>query len=325
MSSDFEDNTQNLVAQIQESFTIALSILFALSIIGNIFIILVYTSKYFRKTSMGFYFSCLAIVDTIVMSLFTSRDYLKSYVPAEDYVIFCKFFIPNIYIFVDFSAWIRMIISFDQLILLSDYPISRYTCKKLFQTALLASVFVSLIALNIPNFMLIQGLNTTNGYICEYEVPVSRNVRDLLDFVFSSIIPFTLMIWSGILISIRMIDARKKVCISAKPVIIKAYRYTITILGINLVFVLLNLPICINLIVLNFQDEETTNRDEWELIEKLSISISNILNFINYSCGIFFHLLLNRKFRLRLIKMFKILILKFVRILSRLKIFEKIN
>ena len=294
-----------LIVHIETSFTIIVSVLFLMSIIGNTLIYCVYTSKYFRITSTGFYCSCLALVETVIMALFSTRDYFGWLIYTDDYaVLFCKFFIPHIYIFVEFSSWIRVIISIDQLILVNDFKIARHTCKKTFQIVLLIAVFLILITVNTSNFVLIEPIHVNDSYFCEYESIRSRNVRDLVDLVFSSMLPFLLMTYSGARICINMLDAKRKIkCASSKPILKKVYRFSVTILGLNLIFVLLNLPICVTLIVLNFQQEDKTNSIEWKMVEKLTLVIANSLTFVCYSCGITIHLALNRKFRSRTAKM----------------------
>lgn len=295
-------------------------ILISVGLIGNTLTFFVYRSYYFKKTAIGLFYPILAVIDTLALCFGSIRFYLS----ANDYqiysIVYCKFFYTSIYVFSQYSSWIHSIISIDQLISIKKQTISSQKFNTNKPIGVLLLVFVILVSLNIPNAIYLDWLtvnisNSNSSYelIKECDVPLeigfySRHTRDLIDLFFYFLIPFTLTASSGVFICFIIIKSKKRVASSTRGSLRKEYQFSVIVIGLNGLFLILNLPICVNLLIFNMKESEDVFLSSYKqkVIFNLFYTIACILMYINFSCGIFIHLALNHIFRLRFKKIFQI-------------------
>ena len=93
-------------------------LLIVIGTIGNLITFLIYTRVEFRRTSIGFYYSCLAVVDTVALYVGSIKYYIKAkndYNLTTESVFACKILTSSIYFLAQLSAWITVIASIYRL------------------------------------------------------------------------------------------------------------------------------------------------------------------------------------------------------------------
>ena len=271
-------------------------LLFFVGIVGNYLIFYIYKMKYFLKISTGFYYICLALIDTISLFIITLSHILLILQTSMGFN--CDFLWPSSYVLSEFSAWLHVVISFDQLFFLNG--IRFFAHNFLIQVLINIGLFVIITLINVPNFINYEVLSTNDSFYCDHRLYEDRIIRNQIDLLLSSILPFMLTTITGIMILTKLIRLKNKVGISGKSSIKKVYvKLSITVLGINLIYLLLNLPFCI-LIILNNVEERKFNYQisfGMRVIHRLKLTIGDFFICVNSSCCIFIHLALNKKFR----------------------------
>lgn len=117
-----------------------------------------YTRKCFQKTSIGYYYSKLAIIDTVTVC-FSIKFFLKEsqIIDLTTFsIVGCKFFATGIYIFPQLSAWILVIISVERLYSIKQSAFLFRLKRKFPHSLIILVVFFVLFILNIPNLVYLE-------------------------------------------------------------------------------------------------------------------------------------------------------------------------
>lgn len=301
-------------------------VLISFGFVGNLITFYIYTRKCFKNTSIGFYYSCLAIVDTLALCIGSSKFYLNAidFVNLSTYSTFtCKVFTSSIYILAQYSAWIIVFANIDRLILVTSNRLAnKNTRSKKFHIFLLIALFIIILAINVPQIFFLKItkeylLNEHNSFeavvSCELDNSTlyNNNVADITDLFVFSLIPFIIMIISSLIITSTIFKSKvklKKYCHTNllennKKKKKKELHFSLTILGTNILFLILNLPICLILVIRNFQRQDEIYYETRVKLD-FAFTIANIFAYFNFANSIIIHTLLNHIFRNRLKKMF---------------------
>ena len=139
-------------------------LLIVIGTIGNLITFLIYTRVEFRRTSIGFYYSCLAVVDTVALYVGSIKYYIKAkydYNLTTESVFACKFLTSSIYFLAQLSAWITVIASIDRLFsIVRPLHYSLIRRNKL-QYVMVGSIFAVLLLLNGPNIMYLNVMESS--------------------------------------------------------------------------------------------------------------------------------------------------------------------
>jgi hypothetical protein len=301
----------------------------------------VYTSKCFKNTSIGFYYSCLAAVDTLALFIGCFKFHLHARADSFNITTYsllsCKFFTSAIYILAQYSAWIIVFANIDRLILVTSNKVVKQTTRaKKLHVGLLVTLLIVILTLNLPNIVYLRVtrehlLNENNSHelvqTCELGSAeaafYNNNIGDIIDLLVFLLIPFVIMIVSSLLIT-RVIfrnrlnlkkhfggaqnrylfttTATASSSSSANGQIRKKKKkdlhFSLTILGTNCLFLVLNLPICLVLLVRNLRRQEEFFYETRVRLD-LAFTFANIFAYVNFSSSIFINLLLNHIFRNR--------------------------
>lgn len=301
-------------------------VLISFGSVGNLITFYIYTRKCFKNTSIGFYYSCLAIVDTLALCIGSSKFYLNAIdlVNLSTYSLFtCKVFTSSIYILAQYSAWIIVLANVDRLILVTSNRLAnKNTRSKKFHLFLLTALFMIILAINMPQIIFLKItkeylLNEHNSFepfvSCELDNSTfyNNNVADITDLFVFLLIPFIIMIISSLIITWTIFKSKVKLKKYSRTNILlanskkkkkKELHFSLTILGTNILFLLLNLPICLILVIRNFHRQDEVYYGT-RLKLDLAFTIANIFAYFNFSNSIIVHALLNQIFRNRLKKM----------------------
>ena len=179
----------------------------------------IYTRKNLIKKSASFYFSFLAIVETIALLFGTFKFNLKGLLNFEIlvYSIFCcKFFKSGIFILCQLQSWTLVVISFDRLFMIKYSYIfigRKYqACRKL----CISMVAVLILGINSPNIAYLTVFTDLNNQtICNFK-ETYNNVYNklfmmLVDLCMTTLIPFFIMTVNGVIVFKIITNSRNKI------------------------------------------------------------------------------------------------------------------
>lgn len=310
-----------LEAIVRHLYIIFPILLLSIGSIGNLFTVYVYSRKCFRKTSIAFFYTCLGVIDTSILLIGLPKyflHHLRVFSILTYSTFTCKFFTTIIYILQQMSSWTLVLASFNRYFSININPFFKFTKSRSFQIGSFAVTSVIIVLINLPNAIYLQitylkqgnhsMFNVTNISLCELgenSIFFNNRTSDFLDLFMFAIIPFILMSISTYLLSKIVYQSRRRFSSKAKPAALKREtQFSITIICINIMFLIFNLPICILLIIRNFQNEAAFNYEEIFEFE-LAFAIANIWSYMNFSSSFFIHLIFNRLFRYRFMRIFK--------------------
>jgi hypothetical protein len=316
--SEYSKSLAVIVRQLNIIFPI---LLLTIGSIGNLFTVYVYTIKCFRKTSIAFFYTCLAVIDTSILLIGLPKYIIHAFdlVNIVTYSTFtCKFFTTIIYILQQMSSWTLVLASFNRYYSININPIFKFTKSRKFQISSFFVTGFAIVLINLPNLIYLQitylkqpnssEFNSTNITMCELgenSIVFNNRTSDILDLFMFAIIPFVLMTISTYLLSKTVFRSRRRFSSNAKPAVLKReMHFSITIICINIMFLIFNLPICILIIIRNFQNEATLTYER-QVEYDLAFAIANIWSYMNFSSSFFVHLTFNRLFRIRFVNIFK--------------------
>jgi hypothetical protein len=294
------------------------AVLATMGLFGNPLTLYIYSRGTFKRTSTGFYFSCLAVVNSAALIIFVIRLLMENISQIDisgETNFYCKFFTITMYILSPLSAWIETAASLDRLAATKFTPLFNSIKRRRFQVLMVALITVALITLNVPNiyyFQLIDRLyNSSNNYnrcqVCG--IDKKESVYNLLwvnviDLLISILIPFLLMIFSSFKISLKIFKSKVNVVNlkNSRTNLLREYQFAATIIGRNILFLALNLPMAVFLIIDIHCDLFTfsTNNIHYDL----GYAIATFFSYLNYSNTFLVDIVCNRMYRKRFKQIF---------------------
>jgi hypothetical protein len=284
---------ENLYYEINSIYPL---ILIPLGTIGNLIVIIIYTRKEFFITSTGFYFAFSAIIDTLAL-YFGSIKYAYLGLKREGMLniseFMCKFFRYSIYVLVAISAWTLVAINIDRLLYFYNKKFFNHLHKTKWQIIIILIMVSIILLLNIPNLFFSMLKNSE----CDSS-PYALQVINIIDNVFSILLPYTIMIFSDVFMVLKMYKSKNKVLERKKSQKL-AFHYMFLAVGRSCIFLILNFPLSVYLVLASLNELKANN---YYLI---IFTILNILCYLNYSINLFVHLILNKCFRKRILRIIK--------------------
>ncbi len=277
-------------------------VLVILGSIGNGLVIIIFTSNGFKKTSTCFYFAFLAIVDTFAIYIgaikFSYEGFTKSELGLVS-LFFCKFTPFITYSLSNISSGTLVVISLERLFRTFSTKVFSKLQGKKFQFLIIISLVLLIFMVNIPILIYFDLKNDTNNSLeCESSNQKILTIN-IVDFIFSIFLPFSITILSSIIILIKIKKSKNKISSNIQT-FRKASNYMLTIITRIIVFFLLNSPLSILLIW--FAEKKLEN--EFEIsVYNFIYTIFNILFYFDYSINFFVHFTMNISFRKKFYKL----------------------
>lgn len=308
--NEINKTIQVIINNLNTAFAV---ILISFGLFGNLFSLYIYTSKCFRRTSTGFYFSCLSIVNTLGLIIYVIRFFHKG-ISKEDISNLsdfnCKFFDTSIYFFATLSAWIETVASLDRLTACKFSPFYTKIKTRKFNVLTVGLIVIIIVCINVPNFIffeLVQSGTYLDCKVCGIKTTSSYDMKtlDYIDLVASVLVPFLLMIFSSFKISRKLFNSKLKVVNikNSKLNFGKEYQFSALIIGRNVFFLLSNLPAAILLIIdinCNLYSSLALNNEY-----SLAYMMTSFLSYFNHANSFCIDFLCNRMFRKRFIQIFR--------------------
>ena len=278
-------------------YTLYPPFLLIIGLVGNSIVILAFTSKQMFQLSFSRYVIFMAISDSIGLLhiLRPFFEYTFNYYLRNISVLYCKFFLYLVYVFNPISAWLMVFISLDKVISIRFPTKSFHFKKKITQNLIIFFIFLFNFLMFSPVFFLselnIDNNNLKNESICSFQDISS--VMFYFDLLNSIILPYLIMFFNTILLIYTVLKSRFKMFHKLKALQNinerkkKDIKFIFTSIGLNLAFLILNVPLII-----------------YQFTQDVTISILANLYFINFAIDFFIHYSSNSLFRNEIRKIF---------------------
>jgi hypothetical protein len=294
----------------------------AVGFLGNIFMFIVYSTKRLRSNSFSIYFRSMSIVNLYITAYWIKRFliYQYNYNILNQSQYLCKFIAYFIYIAFPISSWLMVVVSVDSFLKIT-FP-TRFRAKLNSLKYQLFIVFVTF-AYNIAYYAFYP-INTNlevtfkNETMFNLTITTSSNicscpgnilfVLSTLQLINSSLLPFVLMIVVSIVTIVFIKRSRNKMgnttrSDESKRRQLRDIKFGVTIVSLNVVFLIFNAPICV---YDNFYNFLNVTPD----MDKLLTIIFLALNHAYYAFIFYFQLAVNNLVRRELLELFKTIFLK---------------
>lgn len=273
-------------------------ILFAIGTYGNLISLIIYLRKQFRTQSIGTYLSCLSL-----FNLFAILSLLFDIFKFEwtRNVQFCRYYVYLHYINLQYCSWILVLNSFDHLVSVSMAIRIKIIKKKSFQIAILAIVFILLLILNLP--ISIYAVYNERILGCDLSNEVGYLV-DIVDMFVCTLIPFIIMSICTVIMIYKLFSFKKS--LATRQSRKRKTQFARTVIGINLIFLVCNLPISIVLIILNYYTYAGKLAPLARAKLKLVYRVFHIVMYIHNAIPFIIYMIFNRLFRKDFYKLFSL-------------------
>ena len=307
-------------------------------LIGNTVCFLVYSRKNFAKTTCGHYLKALSIAD-IAFNLAHLQTFLyqglglniTNFSPVS-----CKLFSFGILATGPISAWIEALVSFDRAVNIGAPNKLRFLQKKRNMNLIMAAVLLLQFGLYSPilyYFELVEGMNRQNitnlnngnnatqateiAPLCSGTSPRYIQVLNWYDLFNSTIIPFTVMLASTIVILVKLRATRSTVSVKLETISPNSsqsrtakssdqhkkrqhrdFQFAVTSVSLCLLFFVLNIGKTLYFLLSSY------DIIPFELFQVLASSFG-LFSAADFSLKIIIYLLVNNHFRSEFLSMIK--------------------
>lgn len=279
-------------------------IMIILGTIGNIFCIVILLRKNLRRHTTVVYLVALSLNDLIVLYTGLMRQWIKITFDVDVRLLSefsCKFHMWMVYVSLDTSAWILVIVTLERVALVWFPHSSKSRCKKQMAGIILG---VLLGTVMLVNAHLMYGIgdvtmtesNRTTSEQCYYENDEYKqfyvDIWPWIDLAKFNAVPFAIILIGSICIITNVIKRRRKLNVSVAPQGIQqkdkqVNSMTITLIVLNTAFLISTTPISIYLAFYNKWSKNASNHDVarlvllWAVVNLLMYS-NNTVNFLLY-------------------------------------------
>ena len=287
------------------SFTLTITTIqatvIAIGIIGNVLSIIVFSRKAFRNNSISTYCTALSIVECFTLIRLITDIYSLAYniyLPDQSDAL-CKFTYSVVTYLGSIQPWIMVAFSVDKLLGIRVNSIAIIK-KKWFQWTVVAGIVLLNIVLYIYFPILIRLNEIFPGYIiCDLSTIGFFQIFMIVNILEMCLIPFIVMTITSILTIRMLIKSRNSVESignMSKNRKSRDYKYAISSLALNIIFIILRLPGSVFYILSAF----------YSYFDLYFYNVSSFLFFLNSSLSLFIHLATNSVFRREMFVLFKL-------------------
>lgn len=291
-------------------WSIVAPLIFLIGTTGNCVIILVmFRMKFWKKITYSF-LVFLAIIDTLVLCIGLSREWIKNafeYDIRNRFDFGCKFLVFSIYFSMHISSWTLVCITIERFLKTRD-PFRNHclNVSRILKLTYLVVILLS-IGLDIPLFVTNGLVLTENGLVCnntshEYYI-YEENYFIYLDLIWLSLLPFIFILIMNIFVgkTIRNSIRRRQQFIPDERNRARHgrtnKRLTRMIFWTSVYFLISTLPISIHFIVDSYLSSTSTPSKRTTAGLVLSQAIWYPFQFSNYSVNLYIYIKFKPSFR----------------------------
>ena len=292
-----------------------------LGFITNTLNIVISSRTEIQKTTMGYY--------NIVMSTFNILAILAKILQTfpsfgiQDLTLMsdagCRLLPYLARVTIQMSTWINILISFDRLLFMSytnigaynNRPLNQKDTKKLTKITFILIIIICI--MNVPNlFFHLENetylKNTTNQTTfipaCTAS-PLITSIRDIFSSAFRVVIPAGILVVISIILVYKLLRLKINVTTMSLK---REYKFTFTIIVLNIVFILSDILILLGLVFINIYGYNQTyisTTSNASAVASFFYQCSVALNLFIIACLVFLvNLITNAKFRREAKKIF---------------------
>lgn len=283
-----------------------------LGLAGNVLLFLVYHFTSLNELTISVYFRAIALANLFI-NFYSIETFFENVVFHSSLVdesrMLCKAFIFGIYIAGPISSWIELFAGIDRFLTILHSRRFKFFKKLGFHVFIVvflvvynSAVYSYLIFdLDLTDFV---DMDTNSSFtIC---VVTNENVVQLIDLVNAAVLPFLLMLATSIALVFEIMKSRKKlarVCISKSRKITRArdMKFGITMIGLNVVFFIMNAPKSILTVIDYYSALSSSGNSAFETATK----ISQFTFLMFFSVSFYIQLTINSLVRKRFFELMK--------------------
>ena len=289
--------------------------LYACLIIGNIGFasnslnILVCMRKKFRKETMGFYNPLISVFNILSLAM----GYLSLY-PVSignqnlELVSYYGCVLISYFgrVFVQMSSWLNVMVSLDRMISIKYLNTVNFIKQRKTLACIVGVLFTVICVINSPNlaFSVIRSQTNNQTLVCSCTNSVVVIIRDLIAQVMRTILPSLLDFVLNMILIHRLVQARYN--INIKRSMKREYKFSFTIVMLNMTFFLTHTPLLISIIylnVLNYGQSSASVPTKTLVMAYFLYIVAAVLASCMYGSVFFVNLLFNPNFRREFHKM----------------------
>ena len=268
----YEDFTSEIV------ITISAVGLFPIGIIGNMCTIFTLLQPKNRNSATAILIMVLAFSDNIML---LTGSFLHWFINMTGIDLTtdvgCKLWTLFHIASVQISSWILATISIERAVLVTLPLKANIIFTKKSACVIASCVVVAVVCLNIP--LIIATKVHPDLHMCDM-LDFYINVYPVIDFSFTFLLPFIILVVSSIIIIVVL---RHK--LKGKKASNVVSSVSITMVLVNLTFIVTMMPFCVYQMSPLYQDDTSLHMpDEWHMLLQLS-ELNPILNFPLYCLG----------------------------------------
>jgi hypothetical protein len=268
------------ISNIQLNFiTVIGSLFLIIGIFGNVYSILVFKSKEFRKQPITVYIIASCLIN--IISIF----YLPIMFLAPIWIIneiTCKLFPGFFGLVLKVQAWVEALGSLDRLISTLNPYILHFKNRLKFQIIFIFIIVLIILSLGLPEIIYLKDILTEqNVTVCSY--PVQTEIMWIFSyykieyFLTRVFFPFSIMLFSSICITWKMFKSKNNVCPYNRNRQ-KEVNLFKSLLAFNLFFILFRIPMLVYLMT-NNNTETFFNSFAYAILLATGL-ISNVFFFL---------------------------------------------
>ncbi len=288
-------------------------IIIIVGILGNFMSVIVMSLKQLRGSVTSLFLMVLSITDTLVLLSGLLRQWILSLADLDVRTLSlagCRFHIFTVYWSTQFAAWVLTAVTIERFISVVFPHQAKSIVTKRSAVLVLIIVAVVLFCINAHTFetssLLYIPWHNQTYVLCFHDIDrfdhFIRNQWPWIDFTVFCIIPFVLIFFGNLGISVRLLRSHfMKTLTTAKSV--KMTNMTVILMAVSVYFLIAILPIQIFLTIQGIWVGKPLHPHYAAQIQ-LYWAISNMLLYSNNAINFFLYILTSPRFRKLLIGLF---------------------
>jgi hypothetical protein len=279
-------------------------IMIILGTFGNIFCIVILLRKNLRRHTTVVYLVALSFNDLLVLYTGLMRQWIKITFEVDVRLLSefsCKFHMWMVYVSLDTSAWILVIVTLERVALVWFPHSSKSRCNKHMAGVILGCLLGTVMLVNAHLMYGIGDVTTTEGNQttseqCYYENNEYKqfyiDIWPWIDLAKFNAIPFAIILIGSICIVTNFINRQRKLNARVAPQGIQqkgkqVNSMTVTLIALNTAFLISTTPISIYLAFYNKWSKNASDHDSarlvliWAIVNLLMYT-NNTINFLLY-------------------------------------------
>jgi hypothetical protein len=252
-------------------------------IIGNILVIIIYSTEKLRGYAMSRYLVILAISDIFEL---ISSIFMNLTTVWKISGLFCQFITFFVTMFFQYCSNIILIVSIDRVVSVKYVKQFNMKNKLKFQLQLAFAALLLTLPISITYSMYYYNVSIVNGTnYCDFSDPTVGIYVSTTILLTSTLIPFIVLIVCSIIIWRVINGLKKKLSKIESKKELQLFR---TMIGMDLFFFICNTPVCTYLLIVTISPS---------LYNVLIFSILNLISMCHNTFSFFVYFFANKVFR----------------------------